>query len=143
MANTTNTQKEKDLIKCQTWEDLFNLTIDITKKEIHCATLAKFTGRYKEEWNKDKGYGIAIFEPWPKTTNQENYEISAYFFNHPIPEDDEDDEEEEEEYLKKDKLYCIIFTDYNYRTSVEAMTQLNTLDTEVHSLSFGLVVDIK
>lgn len=136
MANNTGTTKENEVSRCQTWEDLFNLTIDITKREIHCATLAKFTGKYQEEWNDSRNYAIAIFEPWPKTTSQESYEISAYVFNKP-------EDIEKDDYLVKNKLYCIIFTDYNYRTSVEANTQLNTTDTEVHSLSFGIVVDIK
>lgn len=140
IGNSNNTAKENEVVQIQTWEDLFNLTIDITKSEIHCATLALFKN-IVEKWNKSTGYGIAKFAPIPMTTKQDNYEILAYFFDEASGK--EYDEETNPEGFKENKVYCIIFTDYNFKDSVNSLKQLQTSDPEVHSLSFGVVVKLK
>lgn len=140
IGNSNNTAKENDVVQVQTWEDLFNLTIDITKNEIHCATLALFKG-IVEKFDSSKHYGIARFAPIPMTTKQESYEILAYFFDK--ASGDPYDEKTNPEGFNENQVYCIIFTDYNFKNSIETLKQKRTSDPEVHSLSFGVVVKLK
>ena len=162
-----NTKAQEKVVEVQTWEDLFFLTIDITKTETHCSTLAFFK-EIIEPFNTEKGYGIAKFLPIPTTNSEQSYEIIAYFFDIlSDPTIDLDNNEDAKKYLKKIygedvdidfmenmqsykqfdtnkfKVYCIIFTDYNYKSSIEANDQRTTDLSEIHSLNHGVVVDIK
>jgi len=161
-----NTKAQEKVVEVQTWEDLFFLTIDITKTETHCSTLAFFK-EIVEPFNIEKGYGIAKFLPIPTTNSEQSYEIIAYFFdilsdpNIDLKEGktwnyiktlygkdaDIDFMENMQSYkqfdINKFKVYCIIFTDYNYKSSIEANDQRTTDLSEIHSLNHGVVVDIK
>ena len=168
-----NTTLQEKTVDCQTWEDLFSMTIDIAKSETHCATLAWFK-EIVEPFSIEKGYGIARFKPIPLTTKQDVYEVIAYFFDILSDPDlnwtDETKKEEIKKYLKnkykyelseddmkiyeriwktnqfrtnKENLYCVIFTDYNYKNSIEAQEQKSPNDSELHSLNHGIVIDIK
>ena len=164
-----NTTLQEKTVDCQTWEDLFSMTIDITKSETHCATLAWFK-EIVEPFSIEKGYGIARFKPIPLTTKQGLYEVIAYFFDilsQPGLTIGGDQESKEDKYLKnkygndvdldfvkklyelkyfrtdKSSLYCILFTDYNYKNSIEAQNQKSPNDSELHSLNHGIVIDIK
>ncbi len=139
MLNDKKLSKEEQVAHCQSWGDLFNLAIDVTKSEIHCATLAYFSGIF-QDWDKEKGYGIALFKPIPFTTPQENYEIQAYFFNE---NSGKEHSEENPDGFENGKLYCIIFTDYNFKGSIDVKQQNYTSDTDTHSLSFGVVLNLK
>ena len=126
-----NSEYQEKNINCQTWIDLFKIVIQKTKEQIHCGTLAKF----KEiERHFEDGYGIAVFNPFPLTTDQQNFELKAYYFK----------KETEDIFRKEDddpKIYCIIFMDNNFFASLSSGTITKTSDTDLHSLSYGIVID--
>lgn len=132
MANNgfTNEFQEKN-IECKTWLDLFKLTIQKTKEQIHCGTLAKYKD-IELPWSEDKGYGIAIFTPFPLTTNQQNFEIKAYFLNPP---------EEGKAKFVEGQICCIIFMDNNFVSCLTSGNIMKTNDTDLHSLSYGIVIN--
>ena len=155
LKDRMNTQTQEKVVECQTWDDLFNLTIDISKRETHCATLAYFK-EVVVPYNANKGYGIATFYPIPMTTDQETYELQAYFFdpyNQPnitdmgkLPDIGVDKQKYyDHKKFEADfsKIYCIIFTDYNFKNALETKMQISTTDKDIHSLSYGVVVNLK
>lgn len=124
-----NSEYQEKNINCQTWIDLFRLVIQKTKEQIHCGTLAKF----KEiERHFEDGYGIAVFNPFPLTTDQQNFDLKAYYLK-----------KETEDILEsdKEKIYCIIFMDNNFFASLSSGIITKTSDTDLHSLSYGIVID--
>ena len=124
-----NSEYQEKNLNCQTWIDLFRLVIQKTKEQIHCGTLAKF----KEiERHFEDDYGIAVFNPFPLTTDQQNFELKAYYFKKETEDIFESD---------KEKIYCIIFMDNNFFASLSSGTITKTSDTDLHSLSYGIVID--
>lgn len=124
-----NSEYQEKNLNCQTWIDLFKLVIQKTKEQIHCGTLAKF----KEiERPFEDGYGIAVFNPFPLTTDQQSFELKAYYFKKETEDIFESD---------KEKIYCIIFMDNNFFASLSSGTITKTSDTDLHSLSYGIVID--
>lgn len=124
-----NSEYQEKNLNCQTWIDLFKLVIQKTKEQIHCGTLAKF----KEiERPFEDGYGIAIFNPFPLTTDQQSFELKAYYLKKETEDIFESD---------KEKIYCIIFMDNNFFASLSSGTITKTSDTDLHSLSYGIVID--
>lgn len=126
-----NSEYQEKNLNCQTWIDLFKLVIQKTKEQIHCGTLAKF----KEiERHFEDGYGIAVFNPFPLTTDQQNFDLKAYYFK-----------KETEDIFEADKensnIYCIIFMDNNFFASLSSGIITKTSDTDLHSLSYGIVID--
>ena len=124
-----NSEYQEKNINYQTGIDLFKLVIQKTKEQIHCGTLAKF----KEiERPFEDGYGIAVFNPFPLTTDQQNFDLKAYYLKK---------ETEDIFYNDKDKIYCIIFMDNNFFASLSSGIITKTSDTDLHSLSYGIVID--
>lgn len=124
-----NSEYQEKNLNCQTWIDLFKIVIQKTKEQIHCGTLAKF----KEfERHFEDGYGIAVFNPFPLTTNQQNFDLKAYYFKKETEDIFESD---------KEKIYCIIFMDNNFFASLSSGIITKTSDTDLHSLSYGIVID--
>ena len=124
-----NSEYQEKNINYQTGIDLFKLVIQKTKEQIHCGTLAKF----KEiERPFEDGYGIAVFNPFPLTTDQQNFDLKAYYLKK---------EKEDIFYNDKDKIYCIIFMDNNFFASLSSGIITKTSDTDLHSLSYGIVID--
>ena len=126
-----NSEYQEKNLNCQTWIDLFKLVIQKTKEQIHCGTLAKF----KEiERRFEDGYGIAIFNPFPLTTDQQNFELKAYYFK-------KETEDIFDKDVEKSNIYCIIFMDNNFFANLSSGTITKTSDTDLHSLSYGIVID--
>lgn len=126
-----NSEYQEKNLNCQTWIDLFKIVIQKTKEQIHCGTLAKF----KEiERHFEDGYGIAVFNPFPLTTDQQNFDLKAYYFK-----------KETEDIFQADKenanIYCIMFMDNNFFASLSSGIITKTSDTDLHSLSYGIVID--
>ena len=126
-----NSEYQEKNLNCQTWIDLFKLVIQKTKEQIHCGTLAKF----KEiERRFEDGYGIAVFNPFPLTTDQQNFELKAYYFK-------KETEDIFDKDVEKSNIYCIIFMDNNFFANLSSGTITKTSDTDLHSLSYGIVID--
>lgn len=124
-----NTEFQEKNVKAQSWLDLFKLTIKKAQELTHCATLAWYED-IEEPYSAEKGYGIASFKPFPLTTKQSEYILRAYFFK-------------EETTFKKNVPYCIIFMDYNFVSCLNSGNITKTNDTDIHSLSYGVVIETK
>lgn len=124
-----STEFQEKNIEVQSWADLFKLTIKKAQELTHCATLAWYED-IEEEYSEDKGYGIASFKPFPLTTKQNEYTLKAYYFK-------------KETTFEKNIPYCIIFMDYNFVSCLKSGNIVKTNDTDIHSLSYGVVIETK
>lgn len=131
--DSKQTEQQKKLNDIQSWPDLFRFTIELAKRETHCGTLAYYKSMV-QEFNSEKGYGIAMFSPFPITTDQEQYYINVYFFK----------EQTGIDLVKPDnekRIYCIMFMDYNFISSLNVGRVTSTKDTELHSLTYAILID--
>ena len=121
-------QYQKEVQDIESWSDLFRYTIELAKKETHCGTLAKFKN-IETGYDRNKGFGIAKFAPFPLITDQEEFYINAYFF----------DEESQSQFDSK-KFYCLMFMDYNFIYCLNNDVIMKTNDTDIHSLTYAIVL---
>ena len=142
-----NTIQQNKLRDIQTWTDLFKYTIEVTKQQTHCSTLAYFS-HIVQHYDSEKGFGIAAFTPFPLTTDQEQYVLNAYYFKSDTeslfsseePEEDKE-ENEDEPTIETKTIFCILFMDYNFISSLKTNRVVKTRDEETHSLTYAVVIN--
>ena len=136
MIDGINKNQEK-VSEVQSWEDLFRLVMKKTKQDIRCSTLAFFDS-IEQEYNEDLGYGIAKMKPFPLLENQDSYVIYAYFFKQ---------NKNGEDFIEgrvghsDQKIYAILFMDNNFKSNLKENEPIKTVDTTVHSVNFGIIID--
>ncbi len=128
-------QYQKEVQDIESWSDLFRYTIELAKKETHCGTLAKFKN-IETHYDDNKGFGIAKFAPFPLITDQEEFYINAYFFD----KNSDPENKQEEEQFKENKVYCLMFMDYNFIYCLNNNVIMKTNDTDIHSLTYAIVL---
>lgn len=116
---------QEKLDKIETMEDLFSLSIDITKGLINVATLA-----YVKNVSLDKSekyYNVDV-KPFPLKEDQEEYELSCYC-NNRIGEK-----------LKEKDIVIVLFTDLDFRSSLNNNTINSVNDEECHDINSGVII---
>lgn len=113
------------LDKIETMEDLFVLTMQLTKSSTNVATLA-----YVDSWSKDKSekYYIVSVKPFPLKEEQEESVITCYCNN------------EIGKKLTKDDILIVVFMDLDFRRSLNnnSIDQVN--DEICHTMNTGVIV---
>lgn len=111
------------LDRIETMEDLFDLTIDIAKRSVLVSSLA-----YVESVNEGDKYSVVTVKPFPLMKDQTEYTINAYC-NNDLAED-----------LSVKDIVVVLFTDLDFRSSLNNNSIDAVNDDECHDINNGVIV---
>ena len=111
------------LDRIETMEDLFDLTIDIAKRSVLVSSLA-----YVESVNEGDKYSVVTVKPFPLMKDQTEYTINAYC-NNDLAED-----------LSVKDIVVVLFTDLDFRSSLNNNSIDAINDDECHDINNGVIV---
>lgn len=112
--------------------DIFKQNKQNTLQSVNVATLGFYTGTLKE-YDEDKKYSVIEVIPFPLINGQTNYKIEGYYLYN------------KETTFEENEIVLVIFTDTDFRQSLNSMTKVQRVDqnSNIHSKSFGIVIKLK
>lgn len=116
----------KELDGIESFEDLFMLTIKIAKSTTNVATLAYVES--KEQVNNGKYYEV-MCSPFPLKQDQSKYTIKCYC-NNDLAED-----------LSEKDIVIILYTDLDFRRSLNNNSIDPVSNEECHSINTGVIIN--
>ena len=97
---------------------------------LNVCSLAKCTGKVKEEYSSDKGYGIIYVKPFPLNEGQSEHTDCAYVFSSRA--------------YTEGEVVLVIYADKDFSDNVKVMkAQIKETQSEIyHSTNYGIVIPL-
>ena len=128
MSNLRREQSKIDNI-CG-FADILVLLRDNIFQTMNVCSLARCTGKVKEAYDVDKGYGIIYLKPFPLDEGQEEHTDYAYVFSSRV--------------YNEGEIVLVIYADRDFSDNVKVMKahiQEAPNDT-YHSVKYGIVIPL-